>query len=82
MVNANRDERPKRQVYKTYISLLPVEWEKLRYEAEKRRITGREEIESILSRALSAWPTPPQRAAEAPRLSAEETSFLETGQDG
>lgn len=82
MVNATRDQRPHRDVYKVYLSLLPQEWEKLRYEAEKRHVTGREVIESTLSRALSAWPTPPKRAPEAPQLSAEEVSFLETGQDG
>lgn len=82
MVTANRDERPRRLVYKTYISLLPVEWEKLRYQAEKRRITGREVIESALSRAVSAWPTPPARAPEAPAASEEEVSWTDSGSDG
>lgn len=82
MVTPNRDQRPSRVVYKTYIALLPVEWEKLRWQAEKRRSTGREVIESILSRALSAFPTPPQKAPEAPVAPEEEVSWTDSGSDG
>lgn len=82
MVRANRDERPRRQVFKTYIALLPVEWEKLRFESEKRRVTGRELIEGILSRQVSAWPTPPKRAPEAPVISGEEGDWTDSGSDG
>lgn len=64
MVAPKLPERTGRIPYKTYLSLLPVEWEKLRREAERRHITGREVIEGALSRFCSALPTPAPRAAE------------------
>lgn len=54
----------KRLVYKTYISLLPVEWAKLEAEARKRHIAGREVIESALSSYCGRLPNPPRPEPE------------------
>lgn len=61
MVAPKLPERSGRIPYKTYLSLLPIEWEKLRLEAERRKITGREVIEGALSRFCSSLPTPVYR---------------------
>lgn len=64
MVAPKLPERTGRIPYKTYLSLLPVEWEKLRQEAERRHITGREVIEAALSHYCQSLPTPRLRAPE------------------
>lgn len=50
--------RPTRTPYKTYLSLFPAEWAKLRAEAERRKISGREVIEAALSRYCASLPIP------------------------
>lgn len=47
-----------RMPYKTYLSLFPIEWAKLRAEAERRHITGRELIEAALSKYCASLPHP------------------------
>lgn len=59
MVARREPERIKRLVYKTYISLFPIEWAKLQAEADKRGITGRQVIESALSSYCGRLPAPP-----------------------
>lgn len=58
MVAPKTPERTGRIPYKTYLSLFPFEWEKLRVEAEKRHITGREVIEAALSAYCRSLPAP------------------------
>lgn len=62
MVAPKTPERSGRIPYKTYLSLLPVEWDKLKAEADRRHITGREVIEAALSHYCQSLPRPAPRA--------------------
>lgn len=64
MVAPKLPERSGRIPYKTYLSLLPIEWEKLRLEAERRHITGREVIEAALSHYCQSLPRPQLRVPD------------------
>lgn len=68
MVAPKLPERSGRIPYKTYLSLLPIEWEKLRVEAEKRHITGREVIEAALSHYCQSLPKPAQLVRQSEPL--------------
>lgn len=58
MVNGHAHPQGKRVPYKTYLSLFPIEWAKLKAEAERRKISGREVIESALSSYCGRLPAP------------------------
>lgn len=59
MVAQPNPAQERRVTYKTYLTLLPIEWRKLRAEAGRRKITGREVIESALSSYIGRLPAPP-----------------------
>lgn len=59
MVANPNPARATRVTYKTYLTLLPVEWRKLEAEAKRRKISGREVIESALSSYAGRLPMPP-----------------------
>lgn len=64
MVAPKLPERTGRIPYKTYLSLLPIEWAKLQSEAQRRHITGREVIEGALARYCTSLPAPAPRAPD------------------
>lgn len=68
MVAPKLPERTGRIPYKTYLSLLPLEWAKLQAEAQRRHITGREVIEGALAKYCSSLPSPAPKVVEADPL--------------
>lgn len=58
MVAPKLPDQKGRMPYKLYMSLFPSEWAKLRAEAERRHITGREVIEAALSHYCLSLPSP------------------------
>lgn len=53
MVTPGNHVMPKRVTYKTEISLFRRQWDLLAVEAERRRISGKELIESVLSQHIA-----------------------------
>lgn len=67
--------RPNTVTYKTYISLLPITWRKLRAAAEARHISGRELIQALLTQATASMPDPKPPAPPASASGSEADAY-------